>query len=727
MVYLFHYMRNLIQSRILRGVLTFSIVPVFFPLAAFASFVPGQTLDPLCAPSDPTCVVIGVATNVAGSFTATSTNATSTFAGGFSVANGGLVFDRSTRNVGIGTQNPSAVLDVQSSGGSLLGLTSSTTFAGIQMFSYRNSALTHSLIEGLGARGTKTSPLAVQGGDALLSLRAGGYGTTDFDSNMKDDAAAIEFKAESTFSDTGSTPTHPGMIVFETASGNQFDLEKMRLTSGGNLGIGTTSPSQKLEVGGNINISSGSAYMYNGLNVVTASTPQNNYFFGDAGNLTMSGFNNTAAGYTAFASGTSGSYNAAFGVRALSANTGGTSNTATGNGSLAANTVGSGDTAGGVDTLAFNVTGNYNTAHGWSSLHNTGQAVTAGSFVIGASYTIQTTGSTDFTQIGAANSSVGTVFTATGIGTGTGTAASNANYNTAYGATSGYGLTTGSNNVLIGPSIIATSYNQVTSGSRNISIGSDVAIASSTLSNQLVIGNIIYGTGLTGTGTTIAGSIGIGTSSPTAQLHTTGTVRFSNFGAGTLTTDASGNLSVSSDERLKNIDGQFTRSLSDILKINPISYHWNQLSGLDTSNSYTGFSAQNMQAAIPEAVGSSTNGFLSLQDRPILATIVNAVKDIGNITGVFKDNLVAWLGDANNALPLIHAIKVQGDTVQAGKLCVGTTCVTEAQFMQMVAASSQSGGSAGIGASNSDNATSSENLTVPATSTQSGDESTTTP
>ena len=47
---------------------------------------------------------------------------------------------------------------------------------------------------------------------------------------------------------------------------------------------------------------------------------------------------------------------------------------------------------------------------------------TAGSFVIGTSYTIVTAGTTNFTSIGAANSTVGTVFTATGVGTGTGTA-----------------------------------------------------------------------------------------------------------------------------------------------------------------------------------------------------------------------------------------------------------------------------------------------------------------
>jgi hypothetical protein len=48
--------------------------------------------------------------------------------------------------------------------------------------------------------------------------------------------------------------------------------------------------------------------------------------------------------------------------------------------------------------------------------------VTAGSFTTGVEYIIVTTGTTDFTLIGAADSNPGTIFTATGAGTGTGTA-----------------------------------------------------------------------------------------------------------------------------------------------------------------------------------------------------------------------------------------------------------------------------------------------------------------
>jgi hypothetical protein len=49
-------------------------------------------------------------------------------------------------------------------------------------------------------------------------------------------------------------------------------------------------------------------------------------------------------------------------------------------------------------------------------------AFPAGSFVIGASYTIVAVGTTDFTLIGAASNTIGVSFVATGVGTGTGTA-----------------------------------------------------------------------------------------------------------------------------------------------------------------------------------------------------------------------------------------------------------------------------------------------------------------
>ena len=126
------------------------------------------------------------------------------------------------------------------------------------------------------------------------------------------------------------------------------------------------------------------------------------------------------------------------------------------------------------------------------------------------------------------------------------------------------------------------------------------------------------------------GNIGLGqtVTEPTAQLHTNGTVRFANFGAGTLTTDSLGNLTVSSDERLKVLGGDFTKGLDALTKIQPINFHWKENTGFDFENNYVGFSAQNVLKSLPEAVKLDGNGYYTLSDRPIIAALVNSVKEL---------------------------------------------------------------------------------------------------
>jgi hypothetical protein len=129
--------------------------------------------------------------------------------------------------------------------------------------------------------------------------------------------------------------------------------------------------------------------------------------------------------------------------------------------------------------------------------------------------------------------------------------------------------------------------------------------------------------------------------------------------------------------------------------LNPISYHWNAISGLDMQNSYSGFSAQNVQSAIPEAVGTTSNGYLTLQDRPILAAVVNAVKDIGSVSGIFKDNLVAWLGNASNGVGAVFAASLHAhDTI-----CVDDQCLTKSDVHTLLQIVNDTHANAGIGAS----------------------------
>ena len=123
------------------------------------------------------------------------------------------------------------------------------------------------------------------------------------------------------------------------------------------------------------------------------------------------------------------------------------------------------------------------------------------------------------------------------------------------------------------------------------------------------------------------------------NIDENGNVKLGNYGAGTLTTDASGNITASSDERLKNITGCFTKGLAALKGLKPINYKWTKESGFETTGIYSGFSAQNVQAFIPEAVGEGSNGYLTLSDRPILAATVNAVKEIDQEQEGIKNQL----------------------------------------------------------------------------------------
>ena len=123
-----------------------------------------------------------------------------------------------------------------------------------------------------------------------------------------------------------------------------------------------------------------------------------------------------------------------------------------------------------------------------------------------------------------------------------------------------------------------------------------------------------------------------------------GAVKLNSYGAGTLATDSSGNVTASSDASLKTVTGSFTRGLADVLKLTPRTYHWKESSGMNTEDENVGFIAQEVLDAVPEAVGQYRTSevevdgkktkkrekaeLLTLSDRPLIAALVNAVREL---------------------------------------------------------------------------------------------------
>jgi hypothetical protein len=115
-------------------------------------------------------------------------------------------------------------------------------------------------------------------------------------------------------------------------------------------------------------------------------------------------------------------------------------------------------------------------------------------------------------------------------------------YNTALGGNTLANNTTGSKNIAIG----YNTGNTITTGSNNITIGSAslLSTSSATASNEMNIGNTLYGTGVNNTNT---GKIGVNTNAPTAEMDVNGYARVRSMDVGDLTdnivtADANGNL-----------------------------------------------------------------------------------------------------------------------------------------------------------------------------------------
>ena len=154
-------------------------------------------------------------------------------------------------------------------------------------------------------------------------------------------------------------------------------------------------------------------------------------------NTTGIGIGNTATGYQALFSNTTGFANTANGAEALTANTTGTNNTATGTGALQFNSTGAENTANGDGALGENTTGSFNTASGAYALEaNTN----------GVDNTATGVEALIFNSTGSNNTAIG----ASALEKNT-----TGNSNIAVGFAAGISLTTGSNNIDIGNAGVA--------------------------------------------------------------------------------------------------------------------------------------------------------------------------------------------------------------------------------------------------------------------------------
>jgi hypothetical protein len=111
-------------------------------------------------------------------------------------------------------------------------------------------------------------------------------------------------------------------------------------------------------------------------------------------------------------------------------------------------------------------------------------------------------------------------------------------------------------------------------------------------------------------------------------IFATRRLRLAAYGAGTLTTDASGNVTASSDSSLKNVIKPIKNVLENIKDFEPVYFKWNEKTDLDKENVYMSTIAQSIQKNYPEAVGKMEDGTLTVQDRAVTAILVAAIQEL---------------------------------------------------------------------------------------------------
>lgn len=408
--------------------------------------------------------------------------------------------------------------------------------------------------------------------------------------------------------------------------------------SSDDVGIGL-SPSWKLDLSGDFNISTGNVFRYNGTPFLVQTT--DNLFVGQSAGASTTGQNNSFYGHGTGFSNTVGINNTFIGYKA-----GFSSTIANGSTFVGAFAGYSANTNIYSRNTFIGYSAGYNVTSGTNNLligYEAGLALTTGgrNLYIGNNTGKSDSLSTENTFIGNATGgqSIGNNNSFFGYGTGYTLVGSN---NTLMGHSSGV-YATGSENTYIGSEAAHTAANSDSnicigsgttpnnSSDNNILIGNNTSIPDSSI-NRAVISHggtvLCDNCMLLGDTTSQIGgyNVGIGQNAPTHQLQLS-TDDAAKPGTATWT--------IISDMRLKKDIKPYTDGLNTILSINPVWFNYNGKAGTSTNKQYVGVLAQDMQKIAPYTVGKhvyidpteNKEEYLSFDANSLFYMSINAIKE----------------------------------------------------------------------------------------------------
>ncbi len=208
------------------------------------------------------------------------------------------------------------------------------------------------------------------------------------------------------------------------------------------------------------------------------------------------------------------------------------------------------------------------------------------------------------------------------------------------------------------------------------------------------------------------GNVGIGTTDPsTNKLVVVGDIRVGTSGTNGCVERFDGAAltgSCSSDIRLKQNIIPFSNVLDKFVTLQPVNYNWRSSEFPERhfgTSTVAGLIAQEVEQIFPNLVGVNDKGFktvdygINLQMLTIQAvkelnlkvdSLASSTPETGSfgervMTNIFM-KITSWLASATNGIGDFFA-----NRVRTKELCVGSTCVTEEQFLAMVNMAQASG------------------------------------
>jgi hypothetical protein len=155
-----------------------------------------------------------------------------------------------------------------------------------------------------------------------------------------------------------------------------------------------------------------------------------------------------------------------------------------------------------------------------------------------------------------------------------------------------------------------------------------------------------------------SGGVGIGTNNPGG---------FDLAVNGTAAKTGGGSWSVFSDIRLKQVLGACDYGLSEISKLKPVRYGYKEdnLLGLPTGQEYLGLVAQEVREIIPDAVEENDQGYLMVNNDPIIWAMLNAIKELKAENDASVKELKAENEALEGRIEAIKEIKAENETLRA--------------------------------------------------------------